>query len=110
MKEMRITAVCLVSLLLCLVLLAPSWAEKSPGQDKTEAPKKAQPRQAAKQDAKKELKKGSEETANKAAIIARVGSETLTGEILERKIEALPAQYQKMIQQNPQLRQNFIDR
>lgn len=52
--------------------------------------------------------------ANKSAkndkIVAKAGKQVLTTEALNQRVNSLPPEYQKMIRQNPQFKQNLIDR
>ncbi|MFH1146478.1 MAG: peptidylprolyl isomerase [Pseudomonadota bacterium] len=50
------------------------------------------------------------DTQEKNKIIAKVGTYTLTGDMLDKRIEALPPQYKQMIAQKPEFKKNLIDR
>ncbi|MDD5153361.1 MAG: peptidylprolyl isomerase [Desulfovibrionales bacterium] len=51
-----------------------------------------------------------DKSAKNDKIVAKAGKQVLTAEALDQRVNSLPPEYQKMIRQNPQFKQNLIDR
>jgi peptidyl-prolyl cis-trans isomerase C len=51
-----------------------------------------------------------DKSAKNDKIVAKAGKQVLTVEALDQRVNSLPPEYQKMIRQNPQFKQNLIDR